>query len=141
MRIWSAALRNERVRFLLVGGWNTFFGTVMFSALYFLLSGHLHYLSILILSHMLSSINNWIMYRRLVFASQSDRLAELLRFSISSLLVLAFNFAGLWLLVANFALHPIYSQILLLIATVSLSYLIHAGYSFRHRGEVARHGE
>lgn len=140
MKAWLAVLQNERVRFLLVGGWNTCFGTAMFATLYFLLSGPLHYLAILVLSHMLSTINNWIMYRRLVFASRSDRLAEFLRFNVSSLIVLAFNFAGLWLLVEIFAFHPIVSQIMLLVATVSLSYLIHAGYSFRHRG-AARHGE
>jgi len=140
VKILRAALGDERVRYLLVGGWNMLFGTAMFSSLYLLLSAHLHYLAILVISHVLSSINNWIMYRRLVFGSRADRLAEFVRFNVSSLIVLGFNFAGLWLLVSVFGLHPIVSQILLLVATVTLSYLIHAGYSFRHRGEV-EHGE
>ncbi|MBI5792165.1 MAG: GtrA family protein [Rhodocyclales bacterium] len=138
MKFLSAALRDERVRFLLVGGWNTLFGTAMFATLYLLLVGHLHYLAILVISHVLSSINNWLTYRRLVFVSRADRLAEFVRFNASSLTVLAFNFAGLWLLVDFCDWHPIASQILLVAATVVLSYLIHAGYSFRHRGKEVR---
>ncbi len=141
MRLLAAALRDQRLRFLLVGGWNTLFGLAMFSTLYLLLAERLHYLGILAISHVLSVCNNWVMYRRLVFGSRSDRLAEYLRFNASSLLVLAFNFVGLWLLVDVAALHPIVGQILLLAATVSFSYAIHAGYSFRHRRDRVPHGE
>jgi putative flippase GtrA len=117
------------------------FGMMMFSTLYFLLSEHLHYLLILVFSHVLSVFNNWVMYRRFVFASRSNWLAEYLRFNISSLIVLAFNIVGLWALVTKLDLHPILSQILVLVATVALSYLIHAGYSFRHRGGESRYDQ
>lgn len=141
MRLLATALRDERLRFLLVGGWNTLFGMVMFSSLYLLLAGRLHYLGILVVSHFLSVFNNWVMYRRLVFASRSDRLAEYLRFNASSLLMLAFNFAGLWLLVDFVGLHPVLSQLLLLVVTVALSYLLHSEYSFRHRDGKVMHGD
>lgn len=123
-------LGNERICYVAVSGWNTLVGSGMFILLYYLLAKNVHYLAIIVLSHVLCVVNNWMAYRWLVFQSRAPWFPEYIRFNLSSLVVLAFQFFGVWMLVGFLGFHPVISQLALVVMTLVVSYVIHASYSF-----------
>jgi putative flippase GtrA len=124
-------LQDEKLRYLVVGGWNTAFGCALYAALYALLATRVHYLALAVASHLLSVLNAWLCYRNFVFKSKGEPLAEYLRFNLSMLAVLLFQVGTLWVLVHFMGLHPVASQIAILVMTVILSYAIHSHFSFQ----------
>lgn len=123
--------RHQRIRYLAVGAWNTLAGCGIFAAFYYLLQNRLHYLVIAVLAHLLAVGNSWLGFRWLVFRSKAAWFSEYLRFNLSCLMVLAFQLAGLWLLVDYANIHPVISQLALVVLTVLLGYAIHSKFSFR----------
>lgn len=124
---------HRQFRYLAVGAWNTLVGCLMFAGFYFLLRSHLHYLSIAVIAHLLAALNSWVGFRWLVFRSKAPWLAEYMRFNLSSLFVLGLQLGGLWVLVDYGGLHPVASQLFLVVFTVILGYVIHSRFSFRQR--------
>lgn len=121
---------DRRFRYIAIGGWNTLAGCGIFAIFYYLLAGKIHYLAIAVLSHFIAVMQAWYSYRRLVFRSQAAWFSEYIRFNLSSLLLLALQMSGLWLLVNFLGLHPLFSQIGLIVVTAIMSYFIHRNFSF-----------
>ena len=121
----------EKIAFIVASGWNTLIGCGSFFTFYHLLHKNVHYLAIITLSHFLCVINNWLIFRWLVFRSKSRLLSEYIRFNLSSIFILCFQLFGIWLLVELFGFHPIPSQLALVAATLVVSYGTHKYYAFR----------
>lgn len=122
--------KNEKLRFLIVGAYNTIFGYATFVALYFLLHDYLHYLVIVLLSHMIAVTNAFFMYRRIVFRAQAPLLPAFLRFNLSTVAAMLFGMAGMALLIEIFGIHPLLAQALVTCATVVVTYFLHRHYTF-----------
>ncbi|MFZ6849236.1 GtrA family protein [Undibacterium sp. RuRC25W] len=122
---------SKKIRYLVIGAWNTCAGCAIFSGIYYLLGKQVHYLLIAILSHMIAVFQSWLMYRRFVFNSHAPMLNEYLRFNVSSLFVLGIQLSGLWVLVDFCGFHPVFSQPPLVILTVVIGYVVHNRFSFR----------
>ena len=122
--------RNERLRFLAVGAYNTFFGIASFWLLQELIPS-LHYLISLILVSELSVINAFVGHRYVVFKSQARILPELGRFHLvyasSMLLGITFTIA----LVEFLRFKPTWANVVSVIATVVISYIAHKKFTFR----------
>jgi len=82
---------NQKLLYLAVGAWNTCVGIAVFSILYYLLGRSVHYQLIAVISHILSVLQSWLMYRKFVFKSQSSPFVEYLKFNLSSLVMLGFK--------------------------------------------------
>lgn len=123
-------LRDEKIRYVIAGVWNTFVGCALFATLYFLLADKIHYLAVAVISHLLSVLNAWLTYRRLVFKSRAAWFPEYFRFNLSSLFVLLFQVCTLWMSVDILGMRPVLSQVCIVVLTVILGYLIHANFSF-----------
>lgn len=121
---------NERLRFLIVGGWNTLFGYVAFLILYWLLHRQLHYLIIGVLAHLIAMINAFACHRLLVFRSRGPLVAEFIRFNLAQLFVLGCGLASLWVLVTFLQINPLVGQAFVTIGAVVVSYLAHRRFSF-----------
>lgn len=121
---------NERLRFLIVGGWNTLFGYVAFLILYWLLHRRLHYLVIGVLSHLIAMINAFTCHRLWVFRSRGPLVAEFIRFNLAQLFVLGCALASLWVLVTFLQINPLVGQAFVTIGAVVVSYLTHRRFSF-----------
>lgn len=125
---------SRRLRFLVLGAWNTLFGYGMFVLGYLLLSQWLHYLAIALLAHALAVSQAFLTQRHLVFKSANPWLRDFLRFNLTHAGTLALGMAGLALLVDVFHLHPLLAQGIVLAITVIVSYVAHSRFSFaRHR--------
>jgi len=131
LQLVKCLIENRQYRYLAVGLWNTLVGVGIFSGLYFLFHQRLHYLAIAFLSYFLSVCHAWLGFRYFVFRSKAPWLQELLRFHFSYLFVFSFQLVGLWSLVDFAGVHPVVSQVVMLMLSVLLSYVMHTLFSFK----------
>jgi len=128
-------LDTKKIKYVAVGLWNTIAGCLIFSSAYWMFGEIFHYLFIALCSHLLAVLQGWLMYRHFVFKSSASWLPEYIRFNISSLIVLAIQLCGLWILVDRCAINPLLAQPLTVVFTVVFGYMIHSSFSFRDRDE------
>jgi putative flippase GtrA len=122
---------NEKLRFLIVGAWNTAFAYLAFGSVYALFRGEMHYLVICVIAHVLAVTNAFICQRRFVFRSQTGWLTAFLRFNLVQLVVLAAGLTALATMVEILHIAPLFGQLLVMTITVIASYLLNRVYSFR----------
>jgi putative flippase GtrA len=126
-RLWQD---NRKLRFLVVGGWNTLFGYLSFYVLYLLAAGRLHYLIIAVLAHFVAVTQSYVMQRRLVFRSAAPVTGEFVRFNASHIGTLLFGLLAMALLVEAAGMSPLIAQAIVILMSVVLSYLLHSRLSF-----------
>ena len=118
------------IRYVAAGVHNTVFGYGLFALLYWLLRRNVNYLIILVVSHTVSVVNAYIVYRLFVFRVQGRFLTDGLRFGLVYGLAIAANVVLLPLLV-HAGVGVLVAQAVLVAATVVASYLAHKHFSFR----------
>lgn len=121
---------DPRVRFLMVGAANTAWAYVLFAALQLTVGQVAHYLVVLLLSHVLSVLTAFAMYRRFVFHVRGGILRDLARFWSLNLGLLALNAALLPPLVDLVGLPVLLAQASLVVVTAATSYWGHRSFSF-----------
>lgn len=129
---------SERLRYLLVGGYNTAFGWTAFFVLYSLLHKRLHYMGILVLAHLVSVLNAFVGYRLVVFRSKEPVVTSGLRFSLVYLVVVAANLVMLPPMVTIMGGRVVPAQAIVIAITVVFTYLAHRNFSFRGRVDSPR---
>ena len=122
---------HEKLRFLIVGAWNTVFAYLAFGVVYVLLRSEIHYLLICVLAHSLAVTNAFICQRQFVFRSRARWWSAFLRFNLVQLVVLGSGLAALALMVEVLHFTPLFGQLLVMTVTVIASYLLNRAYSFR----------
>ncbi|HEX3848275.1 MAG TPA: GtrA family protein [Steroidobacteraceae bacterium] len=127
-RTWQ---QSQKLRFLLVGAWNTAFAYAAFASLYVLLHSFVHYLLISVMAHVLAVVNAFVCQRTLVFQHRSAWWPAFLRFNLVQAVVLAFSLTGLALLTEGLHLHPLVSQLAVTVIVVIGGYLMSRHYAFR----------
>ena len=137
-------LRDQRIKFLIVGGINTLVGFGLFVGVDLTL-GRLTdssagtvvgSLVTLVVSHILGVLFAFVMYKRFVFKVSGHVLRDLARFESVYLVSLGINAVVLPVLV-QFGLNRILAQALITIATTLISYVGHRFFSFRRSPETA----
>ena len=131
---------DERVRFLLVGGFNTAFGYLVFVAIDLTLGRALRLdgnpvwasIASLALSHIVATIPAFILYRRFVFKVRGNVLLDMVRFQAVYVVPLSINFVVLPFLVW-LGWPAILAQAAIVIVNVVINYFGHKHISFRRR--------
>jgi len=138
-RLWRF-LDNQKVRYLLAGGWNTVFGYGAFASLYFLFHRHCNYLILAVIANILAITMAYATYKCIVFRTKGNILREYLRFygvyGANALVGLAL----LSIFVDLFHLSPYLAPLLTTFITVVISYFGHKHFSFKHRKPSASSG-
>jgi putative flippase GtrA len=129
LRLW----REEKLRFLIVGGWNTVFGYACFALAYYFVGAYVHYLVIGAFAHVTAVTQSFTTQRLLVFHARGACLPQYIRFHVSHLGIFAAGMIMLPALVELCGLSPPIAQGVWLVIAVISSYLIHKFYSFRQR--------
>jgi len=122
---------HRRIKYLFVGGWNTLFGYLAFSALYFLFGASVGYAPVLIASFVLGMLNNYFCYKWFVFKSSGSFIKEFPRFSLVYLVVLAANLVAFPWLTKTLGLNPYVSQLVFTVVVVVSTYIVNKRFSFR----------
>lgn len=124
-------IKSEKIRYLLVGGYNTVFGYTFFVLLLLMFQDRVHYLVLLVLSHVVSVTNAYVAYKLLVFRTKGKWFQEYVRFNTVYLIVLLMNLITLPALVEIFSMNPVVGQAWFVVVTVTVSYLGHKHFSFK----------
>ncbi len=127
----NAIWRDDRIRFLAIGGANTLFGFVTYSVLYYALGDHVHYLVLAVIAHFVSVMFAFAMYRRHVFMSDAPIFGEFIRYNVTVFGNLGFGLAALALLVGYANFHPVFAQALIAVLLVIANYVVHKQFTFR----------
>lgn len=121
----------EKMRFILVGGFNTLFGFTLFFCLYSLLKDKFHYITIFLSSGSIAMLIASLNLKFFVFRSKGSFLKEISRCYITYSLILLANSILLYLIVELLSQEVIISQIIVTLILIVLSYIGHKYYSFR----------
>jgi putative flippase GtrA len=124
-------VRQQGLRYLLVGGWNTVFGYGLFAALQLTLGDHVHYLVLLAVATVVAVLQAFVLYRTWVFEVSGPWLPDLARFSLVYLGAFVANLALLPLLVEVAGLPVLLAQAFVVAGTIAASFLAHRNFSFR----------
>jgi putative flippase GtrA len=125
-------LSDKRVKYLLVGAWNTVFGYLAFVALYMVgVRLGLHYMYALVASQVIGITNAYICYKLLVFRTRGNVMREYLRFYVVYGLAFLINVVLMVVFVDELGVNPLIAQGLIAAIVVVISYLGHSKYSFR----------
>lgn len=122
---------GEKVRFILVGGYNTVFSFLLFCWLEFSFHDHLHYLIILFISHMISVLNSFLTFRIFVFRSKGHIFLEYFKINIVYLGYYICNALLLYLLKDLLYIHILVSQFICIVILMIATYAAHKHFSFK----------
>lgn len=122
---------GQRVRYLVVGGWNTISSYLLFVGLQLAFGHVIYYLVLLAVTMVVSVLQAFVLYRRFVFdATDGHWPGQLLRFSQVYAVAFAANLALLPVLVEVVGLPVIVAQGVLVVTTVATSFVGHRRWSF-----------
>lgn len=127
--IWFSI--NQKIRFLLVGGFNTVFAYCVFAALFELVK--IPYNPALILQYFITVNVSFITMRYYVFQSHGNIKAEYFKAWTVYIGMYFFNAFALNLFVRVLGLYPLVGQAAYLIISTILTYLLHKYFSFREK--------
>ena len=120
----------QQIRFLIIGGYNTLIGYLIFVITLFIL-GNKHYQTALFISYILSSLNSYLSQKFLVFQTKGCYIKEYLRASTVWFLGYIINAFILYFLIGKYKIYPYFAQIICLITVTLLTYILLKYYSFR----------
>ncbi|MEG9226825.1 GtrA family protein [Aeromicrobium sp. Sec7.5] len=122
---------DRRIAFILVGLVNTGVGYAWFILFLWLGEGRWGYLISVLMTHVLSVLCAFVLYRRLVFRVRGQVLLDLARFESVYLGALAVNLVLLPVFVEVFGMPPLLGQLFVVMVTTLISYTGHSSFSFR----------
>ena len=123
--------RREQILYLVVGGWNTLFGYLIWALFQYLLHDYIYYLVILVIAWVPAVLNAYLCYRHFVFRSKGSVWRELPRFSLVYVVTLCISLIGLPILLRLLPFSIYVTQALFMAVMVVLSYLSHKYFSFK----------
>jgi putative flippase GtrA len=125
-------LQGEKVRFVLVGLWNTGFGFLVFGGFLSAFGEGLYWLA-LVFSHIISSSLAFVLYRRWVFRVTGFAVTDFVRFHIVYLSSFALNAVLLVLFVTVGGVPPLLAQAICQVLVLLVNFLGHKYFSFARR--------
>lgn len=124
-------ISSSKLRYLIAGGWNTLFGYLLGVYLYYSLNKDLHIVLIAIIANILSITMSYFTYKVFVFKTKGNWLTEYLRCYMVYGLTSTLSILLLWITVDLFKIDIWIAQGLTIILTVSISYFLHAKFTFK----------
>ena len=132
---WKACvLSQEKIRYLLAGGFNTLVGYSIGVGLYKALESNLSIVWIGVISNILSITVSFLSYKILVFKTKGMWLREYMKSYIVYGGIAVIGIFCLWVFVEKMKISIWLAQALVIGMTVIISYLGHSRFTFRRRG-------
>lgn len=128
-----------KVKFVIVGTWNTVFGYLVFCLLdslfsYWFETRYIAYMSAMVVANFINIINAYLFHRHITFNSQTKRynmLLEFFRFSITYMTTFCLSLILLPLFTEIGHLTPKISGGIVILICVCVSYLAHSQFTFK----------
>lgn len=126
-------LQDRRLRYLLVGGWNTGFGYAVSLFLYHYLASYLHIILIGLLTNIINISTSFLTYKIFVFKTQGNWWREYMRCYVVYGGSAVLGISCLWLFVDGLHLPFWFAQAIVMLVTVVISYCGHVFFTFRKK--------
>lgn len=123
-------LRDQRIRFLIVGGWNTVVGYLIFVAVHVLLSARLGNAWVVVVAYTIALPLSFLTQKLFVFVGSGSWLRQFGRFVLANSAVFVANLLFLPLFVSATGIGALPSQALFVFISTIVSYLAHKHFSF-----------
>lgn len=120
-------------RFLLVGGYNTVFGYILFSILYYMMEDSLHYSIILLISSFIGILNNFIVFKIFVFNTKGNWLKECLFTYASYSFIYPVNLLLLFVTTNFFHLSAYFGQGIATVTIPIITYFTLKKFAFKNK--------
>lgn len=134
IKTWGISLlMSERARFLVVGGWNTLVGYLVFLACHAWIGSEIGPLMTLVLSYLIAVPHSFATQRWLVFKAQGAIGRQFMRFLLANSSIFFTNMVLLPLTVHLVESDPRVVQGVLVVLLTVASYLAHKYFSFTDR--------
>ena len=131
MKLQNSKLVTNKVRYLTVGGFNTVVGYFIGVFGYMIFHDYLPLVMIGVISNILAISFSFVTYKLFVFQTQGRWITEYLKsyvvYGSSALLGIGL----LWLLVGQLTVSIWFAQGIIIIITITVSYLGHSRFTFR----------
>jgi len=127
-------LSRVKIRYLLVGGFNTLVGYAIGVGLYKVLESNLSIIWIGIISNIFSITVSFLSYKTLVFKSKGMWIAEYMKCYIVYGGIALIGIFFLWVFVDKMKISIWLAQALVIGLNVIVSYIGHSRFTFRRRG-------
>jgi putative flippase GtrA len=121
---------NQKLRFILVGGWNTIAGYLIFVAVQLLIGQRIGTMLTLIVSYMIALPVAFILQRYFVFIVKDRLSRQFLRFTLANSTIFALNLIFLPVLVFLTKASPLVMQAVFVVMSAIISYFAHKYFSF-----------
>ena len=136
---------NVKVKFVLIGAWNTVFAILVFMGLdttftYVFSRRYIAYMCAMALTNMLSITNAFILHKYFTFRSRAKGISlvmEFIRFFSTYAFAFALSLVLLPVLAEGFHIAPKVSAILGIVISILISYVGHSRFSFRHEDRIS----
>lgn len=125
-----ALLRDQRVRFLIVGGWNTVISYLIFVGVHTLLSAYFGNAWVVVAAYAIALPLSFLMQKLFVFIGTGGWLRQFGRFVLANSAVFVANLLFLPLFVSTTGIGALPSQALFVFVSTIASYLAHKHFSF-----------
>ena len=123
---------DEKLKYLLVGFYNFFFGYAVFYIIFFFYFNKINYILLLTFVHLISTTNNFFLYSKLVFFRKKITLLEYFKFNLSYLILYFLNLLLLSLAINFVNLNLYLSQFLIMIIMVLFGYILNKFFVFKN---------
>lgn len=130
-RIRCALADPTKIRYLVAGAWNTFFGYIVGLALYYGFDGRVHVVTVGVMANILAITMAFLTYKLLVFRTKGNWLGEYFRAYLVYGATGVMSIGLLWLLVDGVGLPFWLGQGMAIVLTVVTSYIFHARFTFK----------
>lgn len=119
----------QKLRFLLVGGWNTLFSLLLFTLIFEVIQ---NYKTTLVISHLASVLQSFLTFKVFVFRSQGNFLKEYIKINLVYLIYFVINFALLFVAIQILNIYAVTAQLFITCLMVILSYLMNKYFTFNN---------
>ena len=126
-------MQSDKLRYLIAGAWNTFFGYSLGVLLFLALTEKLNTAIIALIANFFAILMAFTTYKLFIFRSKGNWRREFIRAcTVYGNMALA-SIGLIWFLVDILKLNIWLSQALTLVLTVFISYFLHKRFTFRQR--------
>ena len=121
---------NQKIRYLVVGIYNTIFVYLVFVILFFNFSSIINYALLLGLCHIIGVTNNFFTYRTFVFKIKKNNLQNYLKFNLVYLFTYLLNLVSLMILTKQMDWNVYLAQGIIIISIAIIGFFLNKNYSF-----------
>jgi putative flippase GtrA len=131
--ILSRLINDKKIKYILVGGFNTVFGYAVFYTIYLFLIKHISYVLVILISHLINATIAFLLYRTLVFKNRNPIIPSFVKFNIALTSQLLLNLACTIILVEIVNFNVTSSQFIAVIISALFGYFAHKNFSFNEK--------